>query len=108
MLENCLVQMSPSFFATIYISGPLHKAEDICRKFVARGACVNVSESNFIFKFGEQKGVSITFINYPRFSKPQSEILKDATDLGFLLMEGMNQGSFTIMTPTETVLYDRR
>ena len=97
-----------TFWARIYIAGPKHKAEDICRQFVSRGACVNVSETNYIFKYGEQTGVCVELINYPRFEKLPVEISTMANDLGILLMEGMNQGSFSIVTPTQTYFYDRR
>ena len=42
-----------TFWARIYIAGPLNKAEDICRQYVTKGACVNVYETNYIFKYGE-------------------------------------------------------
>ena len=97
-----------TLWAKIYIAGPKHKAEDICRKFVESGLCVNVSETNYIFKYGEQKGVIVELINYPRFPTNSWILEERARNLGFLLMEGMSQGSFTLQTNITTLLFDRR
>lgn len=98
----------PTIWARIYIAGPKHKAEDICRKWVEQGACINIYETNYIYKYGEQTGVVVELINYPRFPKTPDQLLEQATELGFLLLEGMSQGSFTVQTDKETTYYDRR
>ena len=95
-------------WAKIYIAGPLHKAEDVCRKYVERGHCVNVYETNYIFKFGEQRGVVVEFINYPRFARTQEQLTTEAKELGLALMHEMNQGSFTIQSRDGTYFVDRR
>jgi len=98
----------PTSWAKIYIAGPLARAEDVCREYVESGACVNVYATNYIFKYGEQPGVVVEFINYPRFPQHPDSIMTAATELGHRLMLQMNQGSFTIQTPDETVYFDRR
>lgn len=95
-------------FARIYIAGPIQQAEQICREFVLGGLCVNVYSTNYIFKYGEQLGVVVEIINYPRFPKTPQEIDNTATQLGFKLAQEMHQGSFTIQTSTGTTYHDRR
>lgn len=95
-------------WARIYIAGPKYKAEEVCRQFAECGACINIYETNYIFKYGEQPGVVVEFINYPRFPKEKLDILDQAITLGKLLLSQMNQGSFTIQTPDKTLFFDRR
>jgi len=107
-MQTCKIQTCDTHWAKIYIAGPKHKAEDVCRKFVERGACVNIYETNYIFKYGEQAGVVVEFINYPRFPMTPEQLKNMAEELGMLLLTEMSQGSFTIQTSTETIFYDRR
>lgn len=108
MIETMKTGSCPTYWARIYIAGPKHRAEDVCRKWVERGACINLYETNYIYKHGEQTGVVVEFINYPRFPKTEEELATMATDLGFELLKEMSQGSFTVQTSKETTYYDRR
>lgn len=99
---------SPTYWVKIFIAGPLDEIEQACRKFCLKGLCVTVTPTNYIYTFGEESGVEIGIINYPRFPKEPEEILDTAQDLGFALMEDCCQGSFTIMTPDKTTFYSRR
>lgn len=96
------------FWANIYIAGPILQIEQICREYCETGACVTVTPTNYIFTMGEQSGVIVGLINYPRFPKTNSEILNDAIALGHELLEQCCQGSFTVMTPKETIFFSRR
>lgn len=107
-MNNMINETCTTFWARIYIAGPKHKAENICREYVEKGACVTVTKTNYIFKYGEQSGVIVEFINYPRFPKPNGTIFMMAKELGLKLMYKMNQGSFTVQTPNETIYFDRR
>ena len=106
-----------TFWAKIYIAGPIAEIEQVCRKHVMKGSCVTVTPTNYIYTMGEEKGAEIGLIHYPRFPKDatavatmetKKEILKEAVELAEKICEGCFQGSFTIMTPDDTYFYSRR
>lgn len=99
-----------TYWAKIYIAGPVDQIENICREYVMRGACVTVTPTNYIYTMGEESGVEIGLINYPRFPKanPKIDLLSQAEELGNEICTRCFQGSFTIMTPDQTYFYSRR
>lgn len=98
-----------SFNTQIFIAGDASIAKQVCRKFCMEvGQCISVSETNYIYTGGEEKGVIIGFINYPRFPLEKEEIVKQAERLGHQLMKKLCQYSFSIQTPENTFFYSRR
>jgi len=72
------------------------------------GACVTVESVDYIYTGGEESGVRIGFINYPRFPADSSHILESAKGLAELLMMDMCQHSYSITTPETTFWRSRR
>lgn len=99
---------SNTYWAKIYMGGDLQIAKHICREFCMTGLCINISETDYIYTMGSEKGFVVEFINYPRFPSTEDDILNTAYKLGSKLMEGLFQGSYTIMTPKETYWFTRR
>jgi len=93
----------------IFIAGDVETAKAICRKhcFVV-GLCVTVEPVSFIYTGGEETGVRIGLINYPRFPKTKDEIRDQAHALGLELMEGLFQLSFSVVGPDRTEWVSRR
>lgn len=86
-----------SYKAEIFIAGPIDVARSSCRKYCDEvGLCVTVTPTDYIYTGGQEQGVIIGLINYGRFPASTETILKHAVDLGHLLMEDMNQQSFTV------------
>lgn len=82
--------------------------EDFCRVYVERGLCVRITQTKFIYTGGEENGVEISLINYPRFpSKPQ-EILQEAKNIAFGLMEVLGQFRCSIVTTDNTLLLENK
>jgi hypothetical protein len=108
MIEGIKTESCRTAWAKIYIAGPKHKAEDVCRKWTERGACINLYETNYIYKYGEQTGIVVELINYPRFPRSEEELATMGRELGFELLKEMSQGSFTLQTNSITIYYDRR
>lgn len=93
----------------IYIAGDIAIAKQVCREWCMEvGACVTVELVDFIYTGGEEAGVRVGFINYPRFPADEAYIVERATGLAFLLMDRLCQQSFSIVGPTETIWHSRR
>lgn len=100
---------APSYPVSIFIAGDYDRARQIVREFcMNEGACVTVTPTSYIYTGGEEAGVILGLINYPRFPAEPAGILAKAQRLASDLMNGLCQQSYTIQTPTETLWYSRR
>lgn len=59
--------------------------------------CVSISEEEYIYTMGNETGIVVNIINYPRFPKTHEELLTIAKDLGEHLIDKLYQGSCTIV-----------
>ena len=100
---------SETINVSIFIGGDLAQAKQVCREWCMEvGACVTVEPVDFIYTGGEEAGVRVGFINYPRFPADEAYIVERATALAFLLMDRLCQQSFSVVGPTETIWHSRR
>ena len=103
------MEQANSFPISIFIAGDYDRARQFCREFcMDSGACVTVSPTSYIYTGGEESGVVVGFINYPRFPAAKDDILAKAEQLADDLMHGLCQHSYTIQTPNQTYWYSRR
>lgn len=103
------VKTEPSIRIDIFIAGDLQQAKQVCREWCLEvGACVTVEPLDYIYTGGEEAGVRIGFINYPRFPTDHDALFEKASSLGYRLMENLCQLSFSIVTPQKTVWVSRR
>jgi hypothetical protein len=95
---------APTYWARIYIAGNRADAERTCRFVAYRdGACVTVTPTEYVYSGGQESGVIVGLINYPRFPSTPEEIEEKALVLAVHLAEALHQRSYTIETPTKTV-----
>jgi len=88
---------------------PLHENIEISAEFFKRMNPLGMSiEIELGVTGGEEDGVIVGLINYPRFPKSQDLIMAHATALGNTLLTVLGQQSFSIQTPDETVWYSYR
>lgn len=103
------IETAPSWPVSIFIAGEQIDAERICSDFCDEvGLCVTVTATEYIYTGGWESGVTVGFINYPRFPKEAGEIEQRALELAQRLREGLGQESFSIQTPDETTWYSWR
>lgn len=97
-----------SFYANIWIAGDLSTAKAACREFCEEGLCVTITPTSFIYTGGQQEGVLVRLINYPRFVEEPSAIKTRAQRLGDFLCHRLFQDSYSIEFPDTTEYYERR
>lgn len=100
---------APTIRFDIFIAGDITQAKQVCREFCFEiGLCVTVEPLDYIYTGGEEAGVRVGLINYPRFPATEHELSGKATALADRLMRRLCQHSYSIVGPKETVWFSRR
>lgn len=99
----------PTYEVTIYIAGDLETAKATCRRFCDMiGLCVTVSPTTYIYTGGQEDGVRVGLINYPKYPAEPEHIRSKAFQLAWVLRGSLGQQSFSVVTPDETYWDDLR
>lgn len=89
---------------TIHMAGDLGEAKSLLRKICYdKGLCVTISPETFIYTGGEEEGVRIGFVNYPRFPSNLIEIWTLACSIAERLIVDLCQKTALVVGPTETL-----
>lgn len=103
------ITTAPTGWARIFIAGDIDVAKQVCREYCFEvGLCVTVEAADYIYTGGQETGMVIGLINYPRFHVSQAELDAKAEALAMRVMERCCQHSFTIMNPVEARWFSRR
>jgi hypothetical protein len=80
------------------MSGPIEVVKQTCRKVcLDEGLCVTVEPTTFIYTGGEESGVVVGLIAYPRFPQSNEAIWKRAFNLARTMLDDACQHSVLIM-----------
>jgi hypothetical protein len=102
-------EFAPSFPVSIFIAGDYDEARDACQAHCDEiWLCVTVTRTTYIYTDGEQEGVIVGLINYPRFPSNPVQIEARAIELGMKLRTALGQESFSVQTPTTTTWFSWR
>lgn len=102
-MENIRIKTENTHWVKIYLSGPISVIEQTCRNECKEiGLCVTVEPVKFIYSGGEESGVVVGLVNYPRFPRGDDAINAIATALATRLLEATHQDSVMVMTPKRT------
>lgn len=100
---------APSYKATIYIAGDYKLAKELCRDWCDKvGACVTVTKTNYTYTAGDEDGVIIGFINYPRFPSNSLKLAAKAKDLALYLLPRLKQESCSVVGDNMTTWFSNR
>jgi hypothetical protein len=104
-----MIILAPTIKYDIFIAGDLATAKQICREHCFEiGLCVTVTGVDYIYTGGEESGVRVGLINYPRFPGDATELHDKAHQLAQKLMVGLCQHSFSVIGPEQTEWFSRR
>lgn len=100
---------TPSYPVSIFIAGDAMEAESICLDYCDKvGFCVTVTETVYCYTGGEEAGVVVGLINYPRFPSTPEQLWHHASVLAAHLLQGLGQQSYTIQAPDRTLWISHR
>jgi len=98
-----------SYSVSIFIAGDYAKALELCRAYCDEtGFCVTVTPTAYVYTGGQESGVIVGLINYPRFPSEPRAIWHRADELGKRLCGSLGQDSYTIQAPDKTVWFSHR
>jgi len=102
----------PTYITMIYVGlkcgydGEIISFEDVEKKIQEYvdwlGMCVTVTRTKFIYTDGNEPGIIVGFINYPRFPSDDKTITRNTLTLAQLLLKFCYQMGVTVVTPTTT------
>jgi hypothetical protein len=99
-----LIKHARSFPTTIYIAGRYSKAIKVIEKYCNEvGYCVTIKPTLYIYKDGQEHGIEVGLINYPRFPADASTIVDKAREIAERLRVALDQESYSIQTPNDTI-----
>ena len=83
----------------------LDEVRKICDNYVNDiKDCVTITPTEFRYVGGNESGVIVGYIQYPRFPRTKREIRKRALKLAELLMIELNQYRVTVTTPNKSYM----
>lgn len=103
-----IVARAPSYTAKIHIAGDYAQALEACRVWCETGACVSVAKTTFVYTGGEETGVVVTLINYPRFPATPGQMDEKAIALAEHLIAALHQHSASVETHRTVFWLSRR
>ena len=98
-----MIKIEPTFTARVHIAGDIEQAKQWLRKHCySDGLCVTVEPTTFVYTGGEESGMVIGLINYPRFPSTPGDITKRAVIIAESLIRELNQKSACVVTTTDS------
>jgi hypothetical protein len=81
------------------------EAHRLCQEYCDEvGLCVTITDTKFIYKDGDEPGIIVGLINYPRFPDSEQNIRNLSMNLANKLMIELKQNRVSVMFPDRTVM----
>ena len=108
-MNDLKILTEPTVEIRVYLAGDLATIERCAREYCMDvGFCVTVTTTKFIYKGGEETGVCLGVVNYPRFPSDLTTLHNKAMDLTVKCMEAACQWTALIVAPEITHWLTRR
>jgi hypothetical protein len=92
-----------TYTARMYIAGDINDAKRLLRAECYQvGLCVTVEPTTFIYTGGEESGIVVGFVNYPRFPSTPDEVFERAVKVAYKLIPALNQKSALVVGSEST------
>jgi len=116
------MEISKTYIANIYVGtrpgyNDIHdhllisnkqKIISICQKYCDDvGLGLTVTDTEFIYTNGNEPGIIVGLINYPRFPATRIEIKATAIDLAKILLKELKQERLSIVLSDETIMIEK-
>jgi hypothetical protein len=111
------MKIENTFIATIYIgaregySDIIHsydEAKEILQKYCGEVSyCVTLTQTEFIYKNGNEPGFIVGLINYPRFPSTPEEITQKALDIAEIFLKEFNQLKISVVCSDKTYMIEK-
>lgn len=99
---------APTLTYRIWIAGDYDQARRVVTDYCSgRGECFAIERVAYVYSGGEEAGVCVTRINYPRFPADKHTLEIRALELADYLMRGLGQQSYSVEGPEETFWFSR-
>jgi len=83
----------------------IEEVEKICDAYVNEiKDCITITPTQFRYVDGNEPGVIVGYINYPRFPKTPIEMTSKALALAEVLMKKLGQNRVSVTTPDKTYM----
>lgn len=86
----------------------IDKVYSICRRYVHQdeGWCVTVTPTKFLYRGGDEDGVIVGVILYPRYPISHNLLKEKTIELAKMLRTELGQFRVTVVFPDETILLE--
>lgn len=97
-------EIADSYPISVFIAGDIERAKLSCRELCdGLGFCVTLTPTTYIYTGGEEAGMIVGIINYPRFPSDQETLRDRAVVFAEKLRADLDQRSYTIQAPDGSV-----
>jgi hypothetical protein len=104
-----LVKSVTSYPVSIFIAGNYENAKATCQDYCDKtGFCVTVTKTTYVYTKGNEEGIVVGLINYPRFPLEPKQLIDRAIEIAEILRIDLKQESYSIQTPDKTIWYSYR
>lgn len=92
-----------TYAVRIYVAGDMAEARRFLnRRAYREGMCVTIEPTTFIYTGGEESGIVVGLVNYPRFPTSPDAIYAQAKALAIELVAELNQKSALLIATDQS------